>query len=162
MLKASPVTRCLTQAIAFAMSLVSTGCCRTHYPSLPSRPTETSGWNHKAIETSLTIGSFVLAKGESTESDKLGVTLVDLEPSRLCAGPLSEPSPARLLLRFYDPSNRQVLCATTILIPNGATVGGGSLDCGDNAPPSFHIRAYNAKDKWVWLELNTTVGDTRW
>lgn len=73
MLKASPVTRCLTQAIAFAMSLVSTGCCRTYYPSLPSRPTETSGWNHKAIETSLTIGSFVLAKSESTESDKLGV-----------------------------------------------------------------------------------------
>lgn len=155
--------RSVLSSYVLVLLLAASGCCRTYYPSLPTRPIQVDGWKHSTKDTVLTICSLLLNKGESAENDKLGITFLDLEPATLCSGPLSEPSSAKLRLRFFNPSDRRRLCETTILIPNGAISGGGNLDCShDELPPSFSIRAYNAKEGWIWLELTTTVGETRW
>jgi hypothetical protein len=145
-----------------ALLLLLSGCCSTYYYDLPSRPTNVQGWNKSTFTTVLTIGSFVLNKGESTERDNLGVTFVDLKPARLCKGPLSEPSATQIKLKFYKPSDRRVLCETTIFLPGSSD--SGNLDCHGNPelPPGVAIRSYNAKDGWIWLELLSTAGDSRW
>jgi hypothetical protein len=139
------------------------GCCRPDYGDLPSRPAQVNGWKKSTFTTVLIIGSFVLNKGESTENEKLGVTLVDLKPSILCKRPLSEPSNSQIKLRFYNPSNKQVLCETTIYGPSSGNIS-GNLDCPDKSdlPLGFRVRSFNAKDGWGWLELTSTVGDVRW
>jgi len=133
--------------------LQNNGCCRPYYYGLPSRPTAVEGWRKKTENGYASICSLVLNKGESSESQQLGVTLIDIEPGRYCSGPLSEPSATKIMLKFYKPSTGQVLCETTIFAIGAS--GGGSLDCPDKSelPPSFSIRSHNAKDKWVWLEL---------
>ena len=146
-----------------ALALVSSGCCRTYYYDLPSRP-RVQGWKKQSSSTStiLTIGSFLLEKGQSTENERLGVRLVDLTPARHCIGLLSEPSSAKIVLQFYRPSDRRVLCETTESIAGISS--SGNLNCPDESelPPSVAIRAYNAKEGWVWLELVSSVGDARW
>ena len=145
-----------------ALSLIAGGCCHNYYPSLPTRPSETSGWRHTTDGEVLTVGSFVLKKGESTESDKLGVTMVDLKPSRLCAGPLAEPSAAQLTLRLYRPSDHKIICEKTVFIWGEAISGGTRLDCNDDTLPYLYVRSYNAKEEWAWLELRSTPGDATW
>lgn len=133
--------------------LQSNGCCRPHYYGLPSRPTAVEGWRKKTENGYTTICSLVLNKGESSESQQLGVTLIDIEPGRYCYGPLSEPTSTKIKLKFYKPSTGQVLCETTIFAIGAS--GGGNLDCPDNSelPSSFGISAHNAKEKWIWLVL---------
>ena len=146
-----------------ALLLLMGGCCRPYYTDLPSRPAKTDGWKKSTFTTVLTIGSFVLNKGESTESEKLGVTLVDIKPSVLCKGPLSEPSNSQIKLRFYKPSNRQVLCEATVFGGSSGSIS-ANLDCPNKSelPMSLYIRNFNTKDEWIWLELRSTVGDVRW
>jgi hypothetical protein len=156
--------RHLIYAFAIAMLLTANGCCRPYYPSLPARPAKVDGWKKNEDSFRLTIGSFVLNEGESTENDKLGVTFVEFKPAILCVSPSAEPSSAKVGLRFYKPLNHRILCETTIWIPNGASSGGGNLPCPDlqELPSGLSIRAYNGKEKWVWLELSGPVGDLRW
>jgi hypothetical protein len=149
-------------ALIVTVLITAPGCCRAYYSSLPARPVQVDGWKQREEGTLLTLGSFVLNKGETTENKKLGITFVGFEAARICSTPLSEPSPAKVRLRFYTPSDQHTLCETTILIPNGALSGGGNLDCSDTAPPGFSIRSYNPKEEWIWLEISTTKGDTRW
>jgi len=151
-------------SFTIALALFISGCCRTYYYDLPTRPSNLQGWKKQSSSTStvLTIGSFLLEKGQSTENEKLGVRLVDVKPARYCVGLLSEPSTAKIVLQFYRPSDKQLLCETTASI--GGMSSSGNLNCSDESelPPGIAIRSYNAKEGWVWLELLSSVGDARW
>jgi len=133
--------------------LQTNGCCGPYYYGLPSRPTAVEGWRKKTENGYTTICSLVFNKGESSESQQLGVTLVDIEPGRYCYGPLSEPSATKIKLKFYKPSTGQVLCETTIFAIGSS--GTGSLDCPDKSelPSTFRIWSHNAIEKWIWLAL---------
>ena len=153
--------RPVNHVVVVTLSLVSAACCNNYYTSLPSPPAETSGWIEKTEGSKRTVGSFVLKVGESTASDKLGVTLVEFHPSRSCIGPLSEPSPTRLLIRMYRPPDGKLLCETTVFIAGHLSWMSGTLHCDDDTlPSSFTVRAFNAKEKWVWLELSSTADDS--
>jgi hypothetical protein len=53
------------------------------------------------------------------------------------------------------------LCETTALIPGHVSYASGIFDCDDDTlPSSFIIRAFNAKEGWVWLELDSPVDKT--
>lgn len=149
--------------IVSVLLLTESGCCRPYYGDLPSRPAHVNGWNKTRFNTLLIIGSFVLKKGESAENEKLGVRLIDLEPSRVCGYVFAEPTNARIKLSFYDPSNHATLC-NTVINAVGSFNASGNLGCpaNDKLPPGFQVRSFNAKDGWVWLELTSTVGDARW
>src|SRR5215510_14536604 len=133
--------------------LQGNGCCRPYYYGLPSRPTTVDGWRSKTENGVTTICSLVLNKGESSESQQLGVTLVDIEPGRYCPGPLSEPSSTTIKLKFYKPSTGQVLCETAIFAIGSS--GSTGLNCPNKSEllSSISIRSHNAKEKWVWFEL---------
>ena len=156
------VMRGLASLLIIAIYLVSGGCCRPYDTSEPTRPEKVQGWNTSKNGTILIVGSFILNKGESTENAKFGVKLIDLTPRIICSGPLAEPSPGKIKLRFYRTSDKQVLCDTTISAIGIS--GAGNLDCLDNPelPPGYAVRAINYKQGWVWLELTATVGDSRW
>lgn len=139
------------------------GCCRPYYTDLPTRPAQVNGWKKSTFSTFLIIGSFVLSKGESTENGKLGVTIVDIQPSLLCKLPLAEPGHSQIEVRFYKPSDRGVLCETMIFAGSSGSVS-GNLNCPDQSemPPSFTVRNFNAEDGWLWLELTAQMDDPRW
>jgi hypothetical protein len=145
-----------------ALPWVLAGCCHNYDPNPPTRPVNVEGWKTIKSDTLLTIGSFVLKKGESTNNGKLGVTLIDLKPRILCLGPFAEPSPGEIKLRFFRVSDNQTLCLTTIFAIGEN--GGGTLDCADKSelPSGFGVRAINYKEGWVWFELSSSVGDQRW
>src|ERR1044072_1120554 len=139
------IFRCLSYLCLISSSLAIAGCCRTYEPNPPSRPTQVDGWKTVDQDYFQTIGSFVLTPGDSTENGKLGITLIALKPRKLCPGPLAEPSPGEIKLRFYRPSDKQVLCETTIFAIGDR--GGGTLDCVDKSelPSGYSVRAMNYK-----------------
>jgi hypothetical protein len=120
------------------------------------------GWKPIKDEYSLILASLVLNKGESTDNGKLGITLVDLEPRIICSAPLAEPSPGKIKLKFYRPSDKQVLCETTIFAIGDT--GGGRLDCSESTglPATFSVRGINYKEGWVWIQLRTSLDDRKW
>ena len=137
--------------------------CEPYYWDLPQRPTTSQGWSKTTQGTVLTVGSWVLTKGETTESKAFGIQLIDLQPAQLCQrGPFGEPGSAKLEFLFYRTSTKEQLCRTTIYV-HGKILS-GNLDCPEDAdlPPSIEINAYNSKEGWVALSLTGTVGDARW
>lgn len=145
--------RILTGILIGTVLIFITSCCHPYYRALDSKPSHTDGWKNKFENNVHTIGSFVLNKGESTEGDKLGVTLIDLAPGRYCYAPFAEPTATEIRLRFYDLKSKESICETTIFAIGAS--GGGSFDCPEkiNLPSGFYLRRQNVKEGWIWLEL---------
>ena len=137
--------------------LLTVGCCQPWEQPQQSHPGRGPGWERSRIHTVQILGTFVLREGESTESAKLGAEVVDVSPLVTCLGSFQEPPMREVVLRFYDPSDRRVLCETSV------REGGGDLQCGNGADlPGIYVNAINTKEGWVWFDLRTTVGDERW
>jgi hypothetical protein len=64
-------------------------CCSGQKQSLPARPDKADGWKEVQGNGYVSIGRFVLGKGESTDSRDLGVKVVDIVPPNSCAEPAS-------------------------------------------------------------------------
>ena len=134
-----------------------------YYWDLPQRPTTLRGWNKATQGTVLTVGSWILSKGESTEGKTFGIKLIDVQPAQICGrGPFGEPGSAKLEFMFYRTTTKEQLCRTTIHV-HGTNLD-GNLNCSESAnlPPSIGIDSYNAKDGWVAFSLAGTAGDVRW
>ena len=151
--------RSFSYACLSGLLLFASGCCRPNYRPSQSRPMQSHGWESRAKGRLLTIGSFVLGIGESTENNRLGVTLLSLEPGKICYSPIpTESTTDKIKLRFYRPSDRRILCETTIFAYGGSVSGNLACPPDPDLPPSIYLPSYNVKAGWIWLELTTTVG----
>jgi hypothetical protein len=142
----------------FTLLLIMCGCCHPYDNNQPKRPSSVQGWKSSVDGTILTLGSFVLKKGEYTENNKIGVKFIDLKPRIICSGLFSEPRPGEINLRFYRPDDQRVLCDATIFTLG--TSGSDNLNCpwSEDLPTTVYVRAINTEDGWVWLDLRTSVG----
>jgi hypothetical protein len=139
------------QILCATVCLVAfTGCCST-IVSEPPRPAEVRGWG-KYSENGLTmLGEFVLANGQTTSRDNLGVEVTSIVPGRKCIGTESMGPKARV--RFFRVSD-----GTTLLEIDRPV---GTITVSDFSPvltrdfgvSALSINAVNTKDGWVWLEL---------
>jgi hypothetical protein len=144
-------------AFSFVLMLAAGGCCQSWQQPQPTRPSRVDGWKRMKDGTVQILGQFLLHKGETTTGNKLGVTVTDITPQITCLTPLQEPPMKEFTLRFFNPSNQQVLCETTV------REGGGRLQCGKPTNlPTISVNGINTRDGWVWFDLRTTVGDETW
>ena len=147
----------LPHILSISLLLLTVGCCLPWEQPQQRHPGAVPGWERSRIHTVQILGTFVLKKGESTESAKLGVEVVEISPLVTCLRMFQEPPMRAAVLRFYDPAGRRVLCETSV------REGGGGLQCGNGAHlPGIYVNAINTKEGWVWFDLRTTVGDEMW
>lgn len=121
----------------------------------PSRPSDLGGW--RAVDFggggSTYIGSFVLQKGESTDNGGVGVQLLGLAskacpPAAICL----EPVEAQARLRFYRPSDRSVMCETTLEANSTSYVA--ERVCGGELPfTNINVEAVNTRENWAVISL---------
>ena len=137
-----------------AVACVYAGCCSPQERVQPVRPEKVRGWKEIRDGTVVSIGMFVLNKGESTDNGELGVKVVDIIAPKPCSeGYASEP---KVVLQFYRPSDGKVLCDEAIFGEGGTFMGTGppyphcKPDLGLSA---ISVNAINTKDNWVWFDL---------
>lgn len=131
---------------------INLGCCVSKNESQPPRPSKIRGWEESHAWNTISIGQFVLNKGESTDNGKIGVTVVDIIPSK-CKTLFSEPSEPRVKLRFYELPDKQILCEDDFAVGGGTNLRSSTI-CGSNFPiASVSIHAINTKDNWVSFDL---------
>jgi hypothetical protein len=137
--------------------LTTAGCCRPWQEPQPTRPSNAVGWKRSRDGTVQVLGQFVLNKGETTVGDRLGITVTNISPLINCLTPMQEPPAKEVTLKFFNPSNQQILCETTV------REGGGTLQCGKPTNlPTISVNGINTRDGWIWFDLRTTVGDETW
>ncbi len=95
------------------------------------------------------IGPLILNKGESTDNGSLGVRVIDFIP-RKCSSFLSHsPEQPKVVLQFYRPSDRHVLCEVTLSGPANSRIDQEEM-CGTKTGISVvGINGINAKEGWV-------------
>jgi hypothetical protein len=137
-----------------AVAILHGGCCSSQQRVEPARPEKARGWKEIRDGTVVSIGMFVLKKGESTDNGELGVKVVDIIAPKPCADGYA--GMAKVVLSFYRPSDKKVLCEEAIFTEGGTSMGTG--------PPYPHctpevglsaisVNAINARDGWVWFDL---------
>lgn len=130
------------------------GCCRPWQDKQPPRPENVQGWTPYRVGTVRVIGEFVLREGEHTESDSLGVEIVNISPLITCLGPIQEPPRKSVTLKLYKPADKMVLCQATL------GEDSGTLPCPNGSSlPSVSVNGINTKERWVTLSLNETAPD---
>lgn len=98
------------------------------------------------------MGKLVLSKGQSSDNGKIGVTVVDIIPPDRCAEPGSYRGSSRVVLRFFDAADSQVICENTFAGEGGHNIG--SDGCGSSLDLSgVNTYGVNTKDGWVYFEL---------
>jgi hypothetical protein len=140
--------------IATVCLILSVGCCSPQQRVEPARPDKVRGWKEIRDGTVVSIGMFVMNKGESTDNGELGVKVLDIIAPKPCSdGYAGMP---KVILSFYRPSDNKVLCDEAIFTEGGTSMGTG--------PPYAHctpevglsaisVNAINTKDNWVWFDL---------
>jgi len=132
------------------------------YPSLyknvptdtPTRPNAKSSWTERHDSGFTSVGQFVLNRGESIDNGKLGIRVIDFKSSK-CPSLFAEyPDPPKVVLEFFRPTDKQVLCTVTLDGP----IANSSIDreqmCGDKTGFSVvGINGLNAHDGWVSFDL---------
>jgi hypothetical protein len=137
-----------------ACMILSVGCCSPQERAQQARPEKVDGWKDSYFSGVHSIGEFVLSKGESTDNGELGVKVVDIIAPKPCSdGYAGMP---KVVLSFYRPSDKKVLCEEAIFTEGGTLMGTG--------PPYPHctsevglsaisVKAINTKDNWAWFDL---------
>jgi hypothetical protein len=140
--------------------IVCSGC--VCHPSLyknvpadtPTRPSIKSSWTERNDYGFTSVGQFVLNRNESIDNGKLGIRVVDFVPLK-CRSLFAEyPDPPKVVLEFYRPSDKQVLCTVTLDGP----IANSSIDreemCGNKTGFSVvGINGLNAHEGWVSFDL---------
>jgi hypothetical protein len=129
-----------------------TACCREQVPQ-PNRPTDVRGWKESRSGAVNYICSLVLHEGESSDNGKIGVNVISIIPPDLCAERDSFLGTARARLKFFSPSDGQVVCEVTVLDRANADLESSSY-CGPNGMLKvISVSAINTKEKWIALSL---------
>jgi hypothetical protein len=133
--------------------VISIGFCSTQEREQPSPPKRVQEWKDTYSGGVHSIGELLLHKGESSDNGKIGVKVLDImTPQPGSEGYASMP---KVVLQFYRPTDKQILCEATF------TEGGTSMG---NGPPYPHcepdvglsaisVNGINTKDGWVWFDL---------
>ncbi len=150
----------LSHILLVLIGLTCSGC--VCHPSLyknvpadtPTRPNIKSSWTESHDYGFTSVGQFLLNRGESIDNGKLGIRVVDFIPSK-CRSLFAEyPDPPKVVLEFYRPSDKHVLCTVTLDGP----IANSSIDreemCGNKTGFSVvGINGLNAHDGWVSFDL---------
>ena len=129
-----------------------TACCREEVIQ-PNRPTDVRGWKESTSGTVNYICSLVLNEGESSDNGKIGVKVITIIPPDLCAERDSFLGTARAKLKFFSPSDGQVVCEVTVLDRANADLESSSY-CGPNQMLKvISVNAINTKEKWIAFSL---------
>jgi hypothetical protein len=142
-----------------ALSLISVflilpgACCSPQEREQPHPPEKVAGWKDSYSGGVHSVGELFLRKGDSSDNGKIGVKVIDVVvPQPGSEGYASMP---KVVLQFYKPSDKQVLCEATF------TEGGTFMGAGPPYPhckpevglAAISVNAINTKDKWVWFDL---------
>jgi hypothetical protein len=100
------------------------------------------------------VGQLVLSRGESTENGNLGIHVVGFIPQK-CRSLFAEyPDPPQVILEFYRPSDKQVICTVTLDGPIANSTIDREEMCGNRTGFSVvGINGLNAHDGWVSFDL---------
>jgi hypothetical protein len=137
-----------------AVAILHGGCCSSQQRVEPARPDKVRGWKEIRDGTVVSIGMFVMKKGESSDNGELGVKVIDIIAPTPCSDGYA--GMAKVVLSFYRPSDKKVLCDEAIFTEGGTSMGTG--------PPYPHctpevglsaisVNWINTKDGWVWFDL---------
>ena len=129
------------------------GCCSSQERRQPDPPKKVEGWKDSYFGGVHSVVELLLHKGESSDNGKLGVKVIDIvAPQPGAEGYAGEP---KVVLQFYRPSDKQILCEATFA-EGGTVIGTGppyphcTADVGLSA---ISVSAINTKDNWVWFDL---------
>jgi hypothetical protein len=123
------------------------GACSSRERPQPDPPKTVKGWKDTYFSGVHSVGELFLHKGESSDNGKLGVRVLDIVAPR--PGSDSEP---KVVLQFYKPSDKKVLCEATFA--EGGTVMGDGYHCGlDVGLSAISVNTINTKDNWVFFDL---------
>ena len=150
----------LSPKLFVLIGLMCSGC--VCHPSLyrnepvdtPTRPSIQSSWTESHHYGFTSVGQFVLNRGESIDNGKLGIRVVDFVPQKCRSFFAEYPEPPRVVLEFFTPGDRQVLCTVTLDGPNANTSIDREEMCGSKTGFSVvGISGLNARDGWVSFDL---------
>jgi hypothetical protein len=145
----------------FSLSLLVTagailyaGCCSPQQRVESARPEKVDGWQDSYFSGVHSVAELVLSKGESSDNGELGVKVLDIIPPKPCSdGYAGMP---KVVLSFYRPSDKKVLCDEAIFTEGGTSIGTGppyphcTTEVGLSA---ISVNAINTKEGWVWFDL---------
>lgn len=130
-------------------------CCL--YPSRqisqPKHPDNVRGWKDTEVNGVHVIAELVLRKNESSDNGNIGIEVVDILPPEQCVEPNSSLGQPRVVLRFYHPSDRKVLCEDTFRVASARLDSSPCNLAGKSGMMVINVRAVNTMDEWVWLDL---------
>ena len=139
--------------ISVTVLLVFTAACCHGEHDEPERPSSERGWQEFEAGTVQFIGTLLLKEGESTDNGQIGVTIVKIVSPDHCAERDSYLDSPRAKLKFFRPSDEEVLCETTVSSNVNALLDSASY-CGDGfTPTAISVIAISTKDKWVHFSL---------
>ena len=134
------------------LAVFTAACCHGEHDE-PERPSSVRGWQEFEAGKVQFIGTFLLREGESTEDGQIGVKIIEIVPPDHCAERDSYLDSPRARLRFFRPSNGEVLCETTVQSNGNALLDSESY-CGQGfTPTAISVTAISARDKWVHFSL---------
>jgi hypothetical protein len=143
----------LISSILVAVAMFAASCCSQQRVQ-PTRPEKVRGWNESKNGDVVSVGAFVLKKGESTDNGELGVRVEEIIAPTPCAeGYAGTP---RVVLKFYRPSDNKVFCDHAEFGEGGTSIG--------NGPPYPHctpevglsaisVNSINTQENWVSFDL---------
>ncbi len=132
---------------------LSISCCSSQQLPQPVRPEKVRGWGDVQGNGFTSIGMFVLNKGESTDNGELGIKIIDIISPQPCAEGGSYAGMPKVILGFYRPSDRRLLCEATFT-PGGTLLGNGPPYCSSEVGLSaISVNAINTEEGWVWFDL---------
>jgi hypothetical protein len=120
----------------------------------PTPPDKNRAWvEEKQSWGSIFIGPFYLRKGESTEKGKLGLKVIDIVPGGCRSSVAEYPDPAKVVLQFYEPSTKKVLCQATLDDQSNTGIDRPELCGGKIDITVVGVIAINTNDKWAVFDL---------
>lgn len=145
----------LGSAFLFVLLASQAGCCdlRRIARVQPKYPKAVRGWVDDPFNRGLFQGPFVLRKGESTENGKLGVKLIDIISAECKARFAEMPERPRVILQFFDPSSKQVLCEATLPENSNASIDRESVCLGKVEVSVVGTTDINTDEKWAVFDL---------
>jgi hypothetical protein len=143
----------LSFVVAFITS--QAGCCDLQLARRvqPKYPKKVRGWVDDPYNRRLFQGPFVLRKGESTENGQLGVRVADILAPKCSTRFAESPERAQVILQFYDPSSKQVLCEATLAENSNASIDREGICLGKVDVMVVGTAGVNTDEKWAVFDL---------
>lgn len=121
-------------------------------------PEKVRGWQQVSSpgpspkSVSVSVGEFLLKKGEMTDNGKFGIQFLDVQRTTACEGPIEgSMRPTGADFRFYRVSDGKTLQMLTNAFDGNSTQINGNEEI--DYLGMLYIHALNTEDEWVWIEV---------